>query len=700
MTTGQAKRALNNLNTVAKRVDTNVSNLKSPFSKIGASLVSINAAFSVAKGVFNAVAGSIVDVIDASNKQRDAINKLNTAIETAGDTADDISPKFQQFASDLQDVTKYGDETTLEMMALGINMGIPLNKIEEATTAAADMASAVGIDLRTAMRLMGKAAIDGGSGLRRYGVDVEKGTTKTESLNNAIEAAREQFAGAAESEAETLSGQIQQLSNSFGDLQETIGDKLNPILKTSTGYFKELIDAANEFLGESDVEERIREINKELLSGNTFSNFGGGMGTGARMLTKEREDALRRELKILKQDLAVEEGRAEVQTFITDQSEQMSKMNEEQWSMHETALEEQRELEEKRTKEKQDNIEKETKLLEKQVDEWDKFSKKTLEAAKNMDDEVQSLSAFNRIKAGVNLSKEQISLFQSGVSTISGGGAAIKSKVSSMLMQSGNPYAMAGGAAIEIFGKSKEDFKKFTDSIVDVAAELPVQMAENIPYFIERFIEEIPYITEGVIESIPIIIEKLAEMLGSKTFWSNVAEAAAKSLTSAFEDPATIVKIAESAAKAMFDGIVQGFKDATDEIVQTIKNWFTEALDGLTGGTFSKGGDFLNSVVSAPGNVLSAVGGLFADGGIVGGNSYTGDRLLARVNSGEMVLNKSQQQELFKQINSGGNSSVSDAIFELGNRIANLEIKLVANDKEIARSVNRAVSDGYIIGAN
>lgn len=37
----------------------------------------------------------------------------------------------------------------------------------------------------------------------------------------------------------------------------------------------------------------------------------------------------------------------------------------------------------------------------------------------------------------------------------------------------------------------------------------------------------------------------------------------------------------------------------------------------------------------------------FEGGGVIGGNSYSGDRLLARVNSGEMVLNKGQQASLF-----------------------------------------------------
>lgn len=45
--------------------------------------------------------------------------------------------------------------------------------------------------------------------------------------------------------------------------------------------------------------------------------------------------------------------------------------------------------------------------------------------------------------------------------------------------------------------------------------------------------------------------------------------------------------------------------------------------------------------------------GKFATGGIVGGNSYSGDKVMAMVNSGEMILNQSQQARLFKMANSG-----------------------------------------------
>lgn len=52
--------------------------------------------------------------------------------------------------------------------------------------------------------------------------------------------------------------------------------------------------------------------------------------------------------------------------------------------------------------------------------------------------------------------------------------------------------------------------------------------------------------------------------------------------------------------------------------------------------------------------IKSAASGSYADGGIVGGSSYHGDKLLARVNAGEMILNGNQQRNLFNLLNSGG----------------------------------------------
>ena len=50
----------------------------------------------------------------------------------------------------------------------------------------------------------------------------------------------------------------------------------------------------------------------------------------------------------------------------------------------------------------------------------------------------------------------------------------------------------------------------------------------------------------------------------------------------------------------------------------------------------------------------------FANGGVVGGSSYGGDRLLARVNSGEAIVTQNQQKHLFELLNNGNtNNTVS-----------------------------------------
>lgn len=58
------------------------------------------------------------------------------------------------------------------------------------------------------------------------------------------------------------------------------------------------------------------------------------------------------------------------------------------------------------------------------------------------------------------------------------------------------------------------------------------------------------------------------------------------------------------------------------------------------------------------------LGGLqaFADGGIVGGSSWHGDRVLARLNSGEMVINRGDQRRLFGMIKSGNAGNTGQSI--------------------------------------
>ena len=65
------------------------------------------------------------------------------------------------------------------------------------------------------------------------------------------------------------------------------------------------------------------------------------------------------------------------------------------------------------------------------------------------------------------------------------------------------------------------------------------------------------------------------------------------------------------------------------------------------------------NAIAAISTIVAAMASVpkFATGGIVDGSSFYGDKVLARVNSGEMILNRSQQRNLFNLINGGGTSN-------------------------------------------
>ena len=83
---------------------------------------------------------------------------------------------------------------------------------------------------------------------------------------------------------------------------------------------------------------------------------------------------------------------------------------------------------------------------------------------------------------------------------------------------------------------------------------------------------------------------------------------------------------------------------ATGKAVSTSKHWI-EAIAAVAS---------LGAVVATAISAASRPNfQRFAEGGIVGGSSFTGDRVPAMVNSGEMILNKTQQARLFKIANGG-----------------------------------------------
>jgi uncharacterized membrane-anchored protein YhcB (DUF1043 family) len=76
----------------------------------------------------------------------------------------------------------------------------------------------------------------------------------------------------------------------------------------------------------------------------------------------------------------------------------------------------------------------------------------------------------------------------------------------------------------------------------------------------------------------------------------------------------------------------------------------------------------------------------FQNGGVVGGSSFYGDKILARVNSGELILNQQQQKKLYSQLeNSGVAMAVDISVDEIRLDGDTIRIALARNAKKINR---------------
>lgn len=109
------------------------------------------------------------------------------------------------------------------------------------------------------------------------------------------------------------------------------------------------------------------------------------------------------------------------------------------------------------------------------------------------------------------------------------------------------------------------------------------------------------------------------------------------------------------------------------------------------------------AVATIAANIASAVNTInsakFADGGIVGGSSFAGDNVPIQVNSGEMILNRNQQKNLFEIANTGQVSSgfdydllalkLSDAIKQLPAPVLVYE-EFTTFQEEVSNNINYA----------
>lgn len=207
--------------------------------------------------------------LKAFSESQDVMAQTEAVIKSTGGVAGVTADEVSKLASSLQGVTKFSDEAVQSGENLLLTFtGIGKDIFPEATKTMLDMSQALGQDTKASAIQLGKALNDpilGVTALRKVGVSFSE--AQQDVIKNLVETGRKaeaqklilqelklEFGGSAEAAGKTLSGQLEILKNSFGDVQEVIGAT---IAKAIQPFLGKLIEMYNRMGGAQGVVDRI-----------------------------------------------------------------------------------------------------------------------------------------------------------------------------------------------------------------------------------------------------------------------------------------------------------------------------------------------------------------------------------------------------------------------------------------------------------
>ena len=158
----------------------------------------------------------------------------------------------------------------------------------------------------------------------------------------------------------------------------------------------------------------------------------------------------------------------------------------------------------------------------------------------------------------------------------------------------------------------------------------------------------------GIINGVSSVISIIQGIAGANNALSVSSAATAGALGA---QTASIVAQETAGATKMASDVAQiaTTKALTAALLEQAAAGFFAAHAYIPFAGFGIGAGFASSAAALVKSL--GVATLLADGGVVGGNSYHGDTIIAGLNAGEMVLNRKQQANLFRALDNGISSN-------------------------------------------
>lgn len=206
-------------------------------------------------------------------------------------------------------------------------------------------------------------------------------------------------------------------------------------------------------------------------------------------------------------------------------------------------------------------------------------------------------------------------------------------------------------------GKFEKSMKGYSDAISAIESKLQSMDYTNLDEAGQQMWDNM----------IQLLLQYKAELGGLQNLYENQLMTPAQKLDKQINAVASSVKslgsvftsvgaIAENEGFNIAGIIAQAIAELTLSWAEAMKNDKLKALGPIEWAAVGLSSvATLMSMISA---IKSAQG--YREGGIIGGHSYYGDKILARLNSRELVLNEDQQEDAWKMMENNAGASVSN----------------------------------------
>lgn len=212
----------------------------SKFGKMGQNVKRVAAVAGVAVAGLALKFGK--DSVDAFVEAEASHKKLEDAVARFPKLADTSVASLDKLNSSLAKKTKFDDDATSSGQAVLAGFDVTGKQLRELTPLMQDYAAKTGKDLPASAAVLGKALNGSTTALKKIGIDYKSTGDKTKDYANITQLLRDKVGGFAESEGKTAAGQAEILKNQFGEVQETVGSKLVPILTKLAGVLLTVIE--------------------------------------------------------------------------------------------------------------------------------------------------------------------------------------------------------------------------------------------------------------------------------------------------------------------------------------------------------------------------------------------------------------------------------------------------------------------------